>query len=134
MSGHVTIGDRVIVGGMCGVHQFVRLGDLSFLGAGSMASKDVPPYCMAQGDRAGAAGLNIIGLQRNGFSEEDIKGLKKLYRQIFFGPGKMSERVYKLKAEVSNFQAGQEFLNFLSESDRGIVSTRRKSVEEALPD
>ena len=54
LAGHVTVGNRVTIGGLTGIHQFVRLGDYCMLGAGSMVNKDIPPYCIAQGDRARA--------------------------------------------------------------------------------
>ena len=62
LGGHVIIEDFVIVGGLVGIHQFVRIGTSAILGAGSMISKDVPPYCNATGDRARLRGLNVEGL------------------------------------------------------------------------
>ena len=70
LGGHVVIEDFVIVGGLVGIHQFVRIGTGAILGAGSMVSKDVPPYCNATGDRAKLHGLNIEGLKRRGFDQD----------------------------------------------------------------
>ncbi|MDH3444884.1 MAG: acyl-ACP--UDP-N-acetylglucosamine O-acyltransferase, partial [Deltaproteobacteria bacterium] len=67
LGGHVIIENYVIVGGLVGIHQFVKIGSGAILGAGSMVSKDVPPFCNATGDRARLRGLNLEGLRRRGF-------------------------------------------------------------------
>ena len=68
LAGHVVLEDSVILGGLSAVHQFTRLGKHSFIAGGSMVVMDVAPYCTAQGDRAELAGLNVVGLQRHGFT------------------------------------------------------------------
>jgi len=82
LAGHVTVGSRVVVGGLSGIHQFVRLGDMSMIGAGAMVAQDIPPYCMAQGDRAKLIGLNKIGMERGGVSKEEILSFRKIYRAL----------------------------------------------------
>ncbi|MCL4139356.1 UNVERIFIED_CONTAM: hypothetical protein GTU68_039304, partial [Idotea baltica] len=69
LAGHVTIHDFVIMGGLSAVHQFVRIGDSSMISGGSMVIKDIPPFSIAQGDRASLVGINKIGLERRGFSK-----------------------------------------------------------------
>ena len=83
LAGHIAIEDYAIVGGLVGVHQFVRLGCHSIIGGGSGVNKDVPPYMMANGQRAKLYGLNTTGLQRHHFSEEALTNLKNAYRIIF---------------------------------------------------
>ena len=83
LGGHVVVGDYVIVGGLVGIHQFARIGSGAILGAGSMVSKDVPPFCNATGDRARLRGLNLEELIRRGFTTTAIDALKKAYRIIF---------------------------------------------------
>src|SRR5262249_62088831 len=68
LGGHVVIEDYVFLGALVGVHQFVKVGESAILGAGAMASQDVPPFCNATGDRARLHGLNLVGLKRRGFS------------------------------------------------------------------
>ncbi|HZI05767.1 MAG TPA: acyl-ACP--UDP-N-acetylglucosamine O-acyltransferase, partial [Archangium sp.] len=80
LAGHVQLEDSVILGGLSAVHQFTRLGKHAFIAGGSMVVMDVPPYCTAQGDRAELAGLNVVGLQRHGFSEEQIGRIKEAYK------------------------------------------------------
>lgn len=127
LAGHVRVGDHVTIGGMCGIHQFVRLGDHCLLGAGSMVNKDIPPFCIAQGDRAGLAGINVIGLQRRGFSAEDISLLKKLYRDLFWGKGSFSHRIDAARKEIGDSSAGAALISFISESKRGITGPRSKA-------
>src|SRR4029434_10232137 len=83
LGGHVVIEDFVIVGGLVGIHQFVKIGTGAILGAGSMVSKDVPPYCNATGDRARLRGLNIEGLKRRGLDKAVIDAVHKAYRIVF---------------------------------------------------
>src|SRR5919108_2820415 len=99
LGGHVIIQDYVIVGGLVGIHQFVKIGTGAILGAGSMVSKDVPPFCNATGDRARLHGLNVEGLRRRGFTKEKIEELKKAYRIIFQS---------KLRTQAAVKRVGQE--------------------------
>ncbi len=130
LSGHVTVGNRCIVGGLSGIHQFVHLGDLCLIGAGAMVSKDIPPYCMAQGDRARLVGLNTVGLKRAKFLEQDIRRMRELYRQIFFGEGTLRERLPALHAGCADFASGRSFLDFISASSRGVATPRQGASEE----
>ncbi len=75
--------DHVIISGLSAVHQFTRLGRHAFIAGGAMVVMDVPPYCMAQGDRAELVGLNTVGLERHGFTEEQIGRIKEAYRILF---------------------------------------------------
>src|SRR5215813_8636760 len=73
LGGHVEVGDHVILGGLAAVHQFTRIGKHAFVAGGAMVVMDVPPFCVAQGDRAELAGINSIGLARHGFSVEQLR-------------------------------------------------------------
>ncbi len=126
LAGHVTVGNFVTLGGLSAVHQFVRLGDYSFLGGGSMVAHDVPPYCIVEGNRAVLAGLNIVGLERRGFSAEDVERLRQIYRKLFFEAGAYRTRLAELKPELQSFAAGAVLLQFLESSERGLCAPRRK--------
>ena len=125
LAGHVTVGNQVTVGGLGGIHQFVRLGDLSFLGAGAMVSLDIPPFCMAQGDRAALTGLNHVGMGRRGYTEKDITGMKRLFREVLLGPGLFKERLRTASSRSDNSKAQRLFLDFLLSSQRGVAPMRR---------
>ncbi|MEX0732078.1 MAG: acyl-ACP--UDP-N-acetylglucosamine O-acyltransferase [Aquisalimonadaceae bacterium] len=83
LAGHVTVEDHVNIAGLCAIHQFARIGAFAMLGGGTMAPMDIPPYAMASGNHARLYGLNRRGLQRNGFSAEEIRQLRQAYRLLF---------------------------------------------------
>jgi UDP-N-acetylglucosamine acyltransferase len=120
LGGHVMVQDYVIVGGLVGIHQFARIGSGSILGAGSMVSKDVPPFCNATGDRARLRGLNLEGLKRRGFTTTAIDALKKAYRIIFQSKLKTKDALEKVRREVSPTAEIDILLAFIAQSERGI--------------
>jgi len=83
LAGHVEVDDHAIVGGLAAVHQHCRIGRLAFVGGGSMVAQDVPPFCIAQGDRAALAGLNVVGLRRAGWEHGRIRALRRILGEIF---------------------------------------------------
>ena len=120
LGGHVMVQDYVIVGGLVGIHQFARIGSGAILGAGSMVSKDVPPFCNATGDRARLRGLNLEGLKRRGFTTTAIDALKKAYRIIFQSKLKTKDALEKVRREVSPTAEIDTLLAFIAQSQRGI--------------
>jgi UDP-N-acetylglucosamine acyltransferase len=120
LGGHVVVGDHVIVGGLVGIHQFARIGSGAILGAGSMVSKDVPPFCNATGDRARLRGLNLEGLKRRGFTSTAIDALKKAYRIIFQSKLKTKDALEKVRREISATAEIDILLAFIAQSQRGI--------------
>jgi UDP-N-acetylglucosamine acyltransferase len=120
LGGHVVVEDYVIVGGLVGIHQFARIGSGAILGAGSMVSKDVPPFCNATGDRARLRGLNLEGLKRRGFTANTIDALKKAYRIIFQSKLKTTDALEKVRREVSPTAEIDILLAFIAQSQRGI--------------
>ena len=120
LGGHVVVGDYVIVGGLVGIHQFARIGSGAILGAGSMVSKDVPPFCNATGDRARLRGLNLDGLKRRGFTTTAIDALKKAYRIIFQSKLKTKDALEKVRREVPPTAEIDILLAFITQSQRGI--------------
>ncbi|MCZ6908127.1 MAG: acyl-ACP--UDP-N-acetylglucosamine O-acyltransferase [Deltaproteobacteria bacterium] len=120
LGGHVIIEDYVIAGGLVGVHQFVRIGTGSILGAGSMVSKDIPPYCNATGDRVRLRGLNLEGLRRRGFSRDRIDALKKAYRIIFQSGLKTKEALQKARTQIPQTPEVGHMIHFIESSERGV--------------
>ncbi|MPZ75736.1 MAG: acyl-ACP--UDP-N-acetylglucosamine O-acyltransferase [Deltaproteobacteria bacterium] len=120
LGGHVVVEDYVIVGGLVGIHQFTRIGSGAILGAGSMVSKDVPPFCNATGDRARLRGLNLEGLKRRGFTKNAVDALKKAYRIIFQSKLKTKDALEKVRRELSPSAEIDMLLNFIANSQRGI--------------
>ncbi len=121
MAGHVVIEDWVIVGGLTPIHQFVRIGAHAFVGGGSRISQDVPPYCRAAGNPPRLFGLNSVGLERRGFSDEVRKALKKTYRILFQSSMGLSRALAKADEEVDSIPEVRHLLEFIRASDRGIT-------------
>jgi UDP-N-acetylglucosamine acyltransferase len=102
LAGHCKIGDFAILGGGAAVIQFARVGAHAFLGGMSGLENDLIPYGMAVGNRAHLSGLNIIGLQRRGFSREDIHTLRRAYRLLFADEGTLLERLDDVEEEFDH--------------------------------
>jgi UDP-N-acetylglucosamine acyltransferase len=115
LAGHVTIGNHAIIGGLSAVHQFVRVGDHAMIGGMSGIERDLIPYGTAIGDRAGLAGLNVVGLKRHGYSREDIQALQIAYDQIFnILDGTMEERILAVRSNLPPQSCVQKLLDFLT--------------------
>jgi UDP-N-acetylglucosamine acyltransferase len=121
LAGHVTIDDKAIVSGQSAAHQFVQIGRYSFTGGCSRISKDVPPYVKANGNPIRLYGLNKVGLQRNGVSEDVQRELKRAYRLFFNSDLNLSQARERAEEELQRYPEVEEFLSFLDRSDRGLV-------------
>jgi UDP-N-acetylglucosamine acyltransferase len=120
LAGHVMVENHAIVGGLAGVHQFVRLGESALCAAGAMVSKDVPPFCTVAGDRARLFGLNVIGLRRRGFTAETILALRRAYRLLFLGGGSRTEHVGAVRAKLGHVPEVERMVAFVAASGRGV--------------
>lgn len=114
LGGHCEIGDNVGIGGLSGVHQFVRVGHNAFLAAGSMFVGDVIPYAIAMGNRAKLRGLNVIGLRRSGMSKQGIMILRSAYRTIFDRARPMAQNVEIARTEFADSPEAMKIVDFLS--------------------
>jgi UDP-N-acetylglucosamine acyltransferase len=113
LAGHCTIGDFAILGGGAAVIQFARVGAHAFLGGMSGLENDLIPYGMALGNRAHLSGLNIIGLQRRGFSRDDIHNLRRAYRLLFADEGTLVERLDDVEKEFAGHPIVKEIVAFI---------------------
>ena len=120
LAGHVHVEDRAIISGLCAIHQFARIGRHSFIGGCSRVSQDVPPFVRAVGNPIRLFGLNSVGLQRSGFSEDVVRELKKAYRYCFRSDLNLSQGVEKARAELALLPDVQHFLDFIEASQRGV--------------
>ena len=130
LAGHVTIENYVTVGGLVAIHQFTRIGESALLAGGAMVSQDVPPYCIAKGDRAHLTGLNLIGLKRRGFGAEEISVLKKAYRTLFAEGLPLKEAIQRLCEEYAASPVMAQLTGFLAESQRGVCRPRGNADPE----
>jgi len=120
MGGHVHIGDWVIIGGLTPIHQFVRIGAHAFIGGASRVVKDVPPYVKAAGSPIQLYGLNTVGLQRRGFSEEVRRELKRAYRLFYASTHNTSQALLRARDELRALPEVEVFLSFFEQSERGV--------------
>ncbi len=119
LAGHVHVESHAILGGLVGVHQFVRVGRYAMIAGLSGTTLDIPPYTWAAGFRTKLYGLNLIGLKRHGFSPETLGRLKKAYR-ILFKSGELLEKAMEIvRADVEEDPHVEHLLQFLSGSKRG---------------
>jgi UDP-N-acetylglucosamine acyltransferase len=115
LAGHVTVGDFAGIGGGAAVIQFTRVGAHSYLGGMSGLEADLIPYGMAFGNRAHLSGLNIVGLQRRGFSRDDIHTLRRAYRLLFADEGTLVERMEDVEREFNDHPIVREIVAFMRE-------------------
>jgi len=120
LGGHVVVQDHAVLGGMAGVHQHARIGQFAMLGAGAIASQDVPPFSIAQGDRARLYGLNIIGLRRGGFETDTIAELRNAYRELFDKGVPIRIAVERIKEAQGGVSQVTDLVRFIENSQRGI--------------
>lgn len=123
LAGHITVEDHAIISGFAACHQFCRIGMHSIIGGLSKVVQDVPPFMIVDGNPASTRGVNAIGLQRRGFSDEDMKAIKKAYKKLFLKKdGSMSQSLSSLKAihEGDNVHV-KHLIEFIESSERGIT-------------
>jgi UDP-N-acetylglucosamine acyltransferase len=120
MGGHVTIDDWAGIGGMTPIHQFVRVGAHAFVGGASRVAKDIPPYVKAAGNPIQLYGLNSVGLQRRGFSEEVRRELKRAYRLFFSSTYNTTQALERAREELRDLPEVGVFLEFFEASRRGV--------------
>ncbi|MFZ5875318.1 MAG: acyl-ACP--UDP-N-acetylglucosamine O-acyltransferase [Nitrospirota bacterium] len=120
LAGHIAVGDHAVLGGLTGVHQFARIGAYAMIGGCSAIAQDVPPFVSATGNRAKLYGLNLVGLKRNGFSEERITALKKAYRTLFNAHLSMKDALVRAREESNGQPDVETLVRFIETSERGI--------------
>lgn len=127
MAGHITVGDGVFLSGNVVLHQFTRIGRLAMIAGTSAVRQDIIPFCLADGHPARPKGLNTVGLQRAGFSREQLSALKAAYGALFEKGVPLSDRLGKLRQLEGQGAGGAEIAElarFVAESERGIARPR----------
>jgi len=122
LAGHVTVEHDSTVGAFCPVHQFVRVGAYAFIGGGTIVTQDVLPFSKTSARRENRAyGVNAIGLERKGFSQERIQKLQRAYRTLLVSKLNTSQAVEKLKSEADSSEDVLALIRFIETSERGII-------------
>ena len=131
LGGHVIVGDRAYVSGAVAIHQFCRIGAYAMVSGPARIIQDVPPYVAVDGSTSKIVGLNLIGLRRNGFDQEQIRELKAAYRVIYRSGLRWSEVLGELSRRYPNGPASL-FYHFMSQGQRGFLRERRAQPLAAL--
>ncbi len=121
LAGHIEIENFAILGGLCAVHQFVRIGESALIAGGSMVVQDIPPYLVASGDRAKIYGINRIGLERRGFTKEEIEQIKNAYKIVYRSKVTVKIAIERIEQEIGKTEKIEKFTSFISNSKRGIT-------------
>ena len=128
LAGHVTVGDRAILGGGSAVHQFTRIGRHAFVGGLSAVSYDLIPYGMLNGNPGLLGGLNVVGMSRSGIEKPVIHAVRRAYKQIFEGPESIRANAAAIRGDYLDCPPALEILDFIAaESDRALSSPTRGS-------
>ncbi|MFW2404537.1 MAG: acyl-ACP--UDP-N-acetylglucosamine O-acyltransferase [Gammaproteobacteria bacterium] len=121
LGGHVHVGDYAMLSAFAAIHQFCRVGAHSFVGAYGGIGKDVPPYVLVFGTPPKPRGINSEGLQRRGFTTEQIKNLKDAYRLLYRSDSLVADAVEQLKERVAEQAELQILIEFIEKSERGLI-------------
>ncbi|MDD3020983.1 MAG: acyl-ACP--UDP-N-acetylglucosamine O-acyltransferase [Alphaproteobacteria bacterium] len=129
LGGHVVVGNHVLIGGLAAVHQFIRIGDFAVIGGMSGVESDVIPYGRVKGERASLAGLNIVGLERNGFDKDAIRNLQRAFNELFGDEGTMEQRIDMVANDFSEADAVMQIIEFARNKGRfPLCAPARKSA------
>ena len=121
LAGHVVVGDYAILGGFTLVHQFCRVGAHCLTGIGTVALKDVAPYVIVAGNPAKSYGVNVRGLRRRGFGEDQIVELKKTYKEVFRNTVRTNTESISCNKASPGSSPSAQLLTFAGESRRGLI-------------
>ncbi len=130
LAGETDVDEFAIIGGHSAAHQFSKIGAHAMLSGGSMIGKDIPPYALAGHRPLAYAGINIVGLRRRGFSNEQIDQIRDIYRVIYQSGLNISDACAKIEAEFEETKEKRTILDFIKSSKRGIVKASTENFEE----
>jgi len=128
IGGHVEFGSHVVVGATSAIHQFVKIGDYAMLGGASALTQDLPPYCIAEGNRAIVRGLNLVGLRRH-IDKNEIDPIKKAYKELFESNQALKESAIAL-LEKNPIEKVKNLCQFVLNTQRGIPYKRKDFNEK----
>jgi UDP-N-acetylglucosamine acyltransferase len=123
LAGHIVVEDHAIISGCAAAHQFCRIGKHSIIGGLSKIVQDVPPFMIVDGNPAATRGVNLVGLQRRGFAEDDIRAIKSAYKKLFFKKdGNLADSLSSLKAtHAADTPQVAHLIHFIENSQRGVT-------------
>ncbi|MCG8574388.1 MAG: acyl-ACP--UDP-N-acetylglucosamine O-acyltransferase [Flavobacteriales bacterium] len=121
IAGHCNIADWVIIEGMCGLQQFINIGEHSFIAGMSQVRKDVPPFIRVAREPLTFAGINAIGLRRRGMTDEKVKLIEDIYRNLFVLNDSISSGIKTIEKEIPDCEERRKVIDFIRQSEKGII-------------
>jgi UDP-N-acetylglucosamine acyltransferase len=128
LSGHVTLEDDCVIGGLTGVHQFCRVGRLAFVGGATRLTKDAPPFMWVIGDPAECYGLNTEGLRRNGIDKEARHAIKQAFKILFRSGMNAQEALSQVREQLGGYPEAAYLADFVEGSQRGVARARSRKT------
>jgi UDP-N-acetylglucosamine acyltransferase len=129
LGGHTTIEDNVTIGGICAFNQFTRVGKNAFVAGSSIVTKDILPFCRAQGNYAVARATNKIGLLRKGFSKEEVLNIHRAIRILLMGEETVEKGLIRIQNECEMTPNLEYFIQFVKSSKRGIAKSAKSKIQ-----
>jgi UDP-N-acetylglucosamine acyltransferase len=130
LAGHVTVDDYAIMSGMAGAHQFTRIGEHTYVAGHTVVRKDVPPFIKAAREPLSYMGINIVGLQRRGFSKETINEISSIYHILFVEKNTTSVAMGIIEKKFDSSPIKEQILGFINQSRTGIIKRPSKTVSD----
>jgi UDP-N-acetylglucosamine acyltransferase len=121
LAGHVQMGNHAVMGGLTAVHQFCRIGRFAIMGGCSKIVQDVPPFMIADGNPAEIRGVNLVGLERQGFTPESVKWIKEAFRLIYRSKYNTRQAMEAIRKELPQNEEITQIIEFIGQSERGII-------------
>ncbi len=131
LAGHVTVDNYAILSGMAGAHQFAHIGEHTYIAGHTVIRKDVPPFIKAAREPLSYMGINIVGLQRRGFSKEKIAEISDIYHILFVEKNTTSAAIKIIEKNFDASPIQEQILNFISSSKTGIIRRPSKTANDA---
>ena len=131
LAGHVTVEDRVIIGGLTAIHQFCHVGTMAMVGGCSRVIQDVPPYALCVGGPAVVYNLNVVGLRRGGMVSSHMKHLKEAFRILFYSGLSKPSAIKQIEKDVEPIAEVKHLVAFARASERGLCGSAKEPTSDA---
>ncbi|HYF31863.1 MAG TPA: acyl-ACP--UDP-N-acetylglucosamine O-acyltransferase [Chitinophagaceae bacterium] len=132
LAGHVLLDDFAIVGGLCGIQQFIHIGAHTYVAGQLLIRKDIPPFVKAARDPLTFVGVNKVGLERRGFSKEVIKEIDNIYHIIFVQGHSTVKALEMIERSVPDSDIRKQVVDFIRSSRTGIIKKSKDSIDENM--
>lgn len=132
MAGHVVLDDYAIVGGLCGIQQFIHIGAHTYVAGQLLIRKDIPPFVKAARDPLTFVGVNKVGLERRGFSKETIKEIDNIYHILFVQGNSTVKSLELIESSLPDTAVRKQIIEFIRSARTGIIKKSKDSIDENM--